>query len=85
MRARQNLMTVPGHDQASQSRYDEMTTPKSIVRHSRMHDVDSTTSLDFGHASPHPEPSFLHPSHVGRAAVKNKTCAAGSTSQGRRS
>ena len=55
-RSDQNLMTVSDPDPALQGRYDEMTTPRSIVRHRRVYGVNSTTSSDIGGASAHPQP-----------------------------
>ena len=46
-----------------------MPTPTSIVRHSRIHSINSTHSTNNGHASALHEHAYSSPSHVGRAAV----------------
>ena len=60
---------------ALEGRIREIPTPMSIVRHSRMHGINNTSSTVNRHASPLHEHAFSSPSHVSCAAVYFNTWA----------
>ena len=92
MRADDARSTGPTHfhcqcclgEAALEGRIREIPTPTSIVRHSRIHSINSTPSADNGHASRHHEHSFSSPSHVCRAVSYFKTRAEMPTWQAQR-